>query len=78
MLMAPTVSAISQDGNCRMIHNGGADSAVDAKALPFHYHFCDLQDLVHMISGVVEEAIYENDEKDLPQLSMALTPFHSL
>lgn len=51
---------------------------VTRKILPQFYHQCDLEDLVLMLSTVIEEAISENDENSLSLLSKGLTPFHSL
>ncbi|KAH7231684.1 cyclin-domain-containing protein, partial [Fusarium redolens] len=51
---------------------------ITAKILPQFYHQCDLEDLVLMVSTVIEEAISENDENSVPLLSKGLTPFHSL
>ncbi|KAL3587708.1 Pho80p cyclin [Fusarium poae] len=60
------------------IHVGIESDAITAKIVPQFYHQCDLEDLVLVISTVIEEAISENDENSVPLLSKGLTPFHSL
>jgi hypothetical protein len=60
------------------IHIVIESDAITAKILPQFYHQCDLEDLVLMVSTVIEEAISENDENSVPLLSKGLTPFHSL
>jgi hypothetical protein len=60
------------------IHIGIESDAITAKTSPQFYHQCDLEDLVLMVSTVIEEAINENDENSVLLLSKGLTPFYSL
>lgn len=47
------------------------------KILPRIYSQCAIEDMVLVASGVIEEAIRENDGKSPSPLSKGLTPFHS-
>ncbi|POR31057.1 Uncharacterized protein TPAR_08729 [Tolypocladium paradoxum] len=70
---------IDAGGGRTPIHTGiDLDAVVTAKILPQFYHHCDPEDIVIMASGVLEDAITENDEKSLPTRSKGLTPFHSM
>ena len=55
--------------------NGIRSSHVAVKILPVNYEFCDVEDLVMLIAGLISELVQINDQ--LPLRDGGLTRFHS-
>jgi hypothetical protein len=60
---------------CLSPPNGIRSSLVAVKILPVNYEFCDVEDLVMLIAGLISELVQINDQ--LPLRDGGLTRFHS-
>jgi hypothetical protein len=61
--------------NCLSPPNGIRSSDVAVKILPVNYEFCDVEDLIMLIAGLISELVQINDQ--LPLRDGGLTRFHS-